>query len=102
MPTQSVTMTKAAPEALRATAPQPGAGGSDFAQLSRRMAAEGLLDRRPGYYTVRAGLVLAAYLGGFCALFVPTPALGRAARITTWRTAGRGWGRRPGRRVRSR
>ncbi len=69
MPTQSVTMTKAAPEVLRATAPQPGAGGSDFAQLGRRIAAEGLLDRRPGYYTVRAGLVLAAFLGGFYALF---------------------------------
>ncbi|MER8102419.1 acyl-CoA desaturase [Kitasatospora sp. NPDC094016] len=50
------------------TAP-PGTGGSDFAQLSRRITAEGLLDRRPVYYTVRAGLVLAAFLGGWWAMF---------------------------------
>ncbi|MFG2845599.1 hypothetical protein ACGF12_20825, partial [Kitasatospora sp. NPDC048296] len=65
MPTQSVTMTKA-PEA--APAPRPEGGGSDFARLSRRIAAEGLLDRRPGYYAVRVGLVLAAFLGGWWAL----------------------------------
>ncbi|MDH6703863.1 fatty acid desaturase [Kitasatospora sp. MAA19] len=48
---------------------QSGTGGSDFAQLSRRITAEGLLDRRPVYYTVRAGLVLAAFLGGWWAMF---------------------------------
>ncbi|MFI9364286.1 fatty acid desaturase family protein [Kitasatospora sp. NPDC053057] len=74
MPTQPVTMTKAVPETLpatapHATAPQPDGLGSDFAQLSRRIAAEGLLDRRPGYYTVRAGLVLAGFIGGFYAMF---------------------------------
>ncbi|MFJ4189553.1 fatty acid desaturase family protein [Kitasatospora sp. NPDC089509] len=66
MPTQPVTAIPAAPPAA---ARQPGPGGSDFAQLSRRMAAEGLLDRRPGYYAVRVGLVLAAFLGGWYALF---------------------------------
>ncbi|WP_116950111.1 fatty acid desaturase family protein [Jiangella endophytica] len=39
-------------------APRPG---SDFARLSRKIADAGLLDRRPGYYTVRIGLVVAAY-----------------------------------------
>ncbi|MGY5121974.1 fatty acid desaturase family protein [Streptomyces sp. 900105755] len=41
--------------------------GSDFARLSRRIAEAGLLDRRPGYYTVRLGLVIAALLGGTAA-----------------------------------
>ncbi|RKT16407.1 fatty acid desaturase [Streptomyces sp. 1114.5] len=62
MPTQPVTMT--APPA-----PKTAGGGSDFAQLSRRIAAEGLLDRRPGYYAARTALVLAAFLGGWWALF---------------------------------
>jgi fatty acid desaturase len=35
----------------------PGRTGSDFATLSRRVAAAGLLDRRPGYYAVRFALV---------------------------------------------
>ncbi|MGW2253825.1 fatty acid desaturase family protein [Kitasatospora sp. NPDC001660] len=65
MPTQPATMT-VAPEA---PAPQPETGGSDFAQLSRRIAAEGLLDRRHGYYAARAGLVLAAFAAGWYALF---------------------------------
>ncbi|MFD5466022.1 fatty acid desaturase family protein [Kitasatospora sp. NPDC127059] len=68
MPTQPVTMTEAAP-APTPPAPQPECGGSDFAQLSRRIAAEGLLDRRPGYYAVRIALVLAAFLDGWWALF---------------------------------
>ncbi|MET8545687.1 acyl-CoA desaturase [Kitasatospora sp. NPDC004799] len=59
-------MTTEAPEAPD---PRSGSGGSDFAQLTRRIAAEGLLARRPGYYAVRAGLVLAAFLGGWYALF---------------------------------
>ncbi|MGC0316488.1 fatty acid desaturase family protein [Kitasatospora acidiphila] len=50
-------------------APRPAPGGSDFAQLSRRISAAGLLDRRPGYYSARAGLVLAAYLGGWWGVF---------------------------------
>src|SRR6266508_3183508 len=39
--------------------------GSDFAKLSQRMRREGLLDRRPGYYTLRIGLVAALYVGGW-------------------------------------
>ncbi|MEU7582092.1 acyl-CoA desaturase [Streptomyces sp. NPDC041068] len=53
-----------------AVAPRPQtAAGSDFAQLSRRMAREGLLDRRPVYYTVRCTLVLLAFAGTWYALF---------------------------------
>lgn len=43
---------------------------SDFAQLSRRITAEGLLDRRPVYYTVRFGLVGLAFAGGCAAFFL--------------------------------
>ncbi|OIK02720.1 fatty acid desaturase family protein [Streptomyces monashensis] len=45
--------------------------GSDFARLSRRVTEAGLLERRPGYYTARLGLVialLAAGWGAFLAL----------------------------------
>ncbi|MFC4007270.1 fatty acid desaturase family protein [Nonomuraea purpurea] len=42
--------------------------GSDFAGLSRRIAQAGLLERRPGYYAVRIGLV-AGLFGGSWALF---------------------------------
>ncbi|MFF7467992.1 fatty acid desaturase [Streptomyces sp. NPDC008092] len=41
--------------------------GSDFARLSQRIGEAGLLDRRPGYYTVRLGMVIAALLGGTAA-----------------------------------
>ncbi|MBP0451922.1 MULTISPECIES: acyl-CoA desaturase [unclassified Kitasatospora] len=67
MSTESATMPDA-PD-LRRNAPRSETGGSDFAQLSRRIAAEGLLDRRPVYYTVRFGLVLTAFFAGWWALF---------------------------------
>jgi len=41
--------------------------GSDFARLSQRIRQAGLLDRRPGYYAVRIGLVAALYAGGWAA-----------------------------------
>ncbi|WP_020501189.1 fatty acid desaturase family protein [Sciscionella marina] len=44
--------------------------GSDFAKLSRRIAAKGLFDRRPGYYTLRIGSTAALYLGGIAAFFL--------------------------------
>ncbi|GAA2294941.1 acyl-CoA desaturase [Nonomuraea roseoviolacea subsp. roseoviolacea] len=37
--------------------------GSDFARLSRRVAEAGLLERRPGSYAVRIGLVAALFAG---------------------------------------
>jgi fatty acid desaturase len=39
--------------------------GSDFAKLSQRIRQEGLLNRRPGYYALRIGIVAAAYVGGW-------------------------------------
>ncbi|MCS0605522.1 acyl-CoA desaturase [Streptomyces sp. LP11] len=54
------------PSAGPARAPG-GAGGSDFARLSRRVAEAGLLARRPGYYTARIGAVTALYAAGWAA-----------------------------------
>ncbi|MEU7424939.1 acyl-CoA desaturase [Streptomyces sp. NPDC040750] len=49
---------------------KPGSGsGSDFAALSRRITDAGLLKRRPGYYVVRIGLVVALFAGGWGAFF---------------------------------
>ncbi|MFI6600760.1 fatty acid desaturase family protein [Nonomuraea sp. NPDC050536] len=41
--------------------------GSDFARLSRRIAEVGLLDRRPGYYAARIGLVGGLFAAGWAA-----------------------------------
>ncbi len=46
---------------------QPTTGGSDFAQLTRRIQAAGLLDRRPGYYVLRLSLVAGAYVAAWAA-----------------------------------
>ncbi|MFJ8094845.1 fatty acid desaturase family protein [Streptomyces griseofuscus] len=43
----------------------PPRSGSDFAGLSRRITEAGLLKRRPGYYTVRLGLVIALLAAGW-------------------------------------
>ncbi|MFD7105323.1 MULTISPECIES: fatty acid desaturase family protein [Streptomyces] len=48
------------------SAPEAPAG-SDFARLSRRVTAAGLLKRRPGYYVARLSLVTAAFAGGWVA-----------------------------------
>ncbi|MFD3731850.1 fatty acid desaturase family protein [Streptomyces sp. NPDC058632] len=50
--------------------PRARGKGSDFAELSRRMAAEGLLGRRPLYYTLRLGTVGLALAGGVAAFLV--------------------------------
>lgn len=49
-----------APPTPNAPAVPPGASGSDFAPLARRVRASGLLDRRRGYYARAIGLNLAA------------------------------------------
>ncbi|GGX81406.1 fatty acid desaturase family protein [Streptomyces fructofermentans] len=41
--------------------------GSDFAQLSKKIADSGLMGRRPGYYTVRISAVITLYAGGWAA-----------------------------------
>ncbi|MEU9480400.1 acyl-CoA desaturase [Streptomyces sp. NPDC048191] len=43
--------------------------GSDFARLSRRITEAGLLERRPGYYTIRLSLVTGLFAMGWCAFF---------------------------------
>ncbi|MFC9253720.1 fatty acid desaturase family protein [Amycolatopsis thailandensis] len=43
--------------------------GSDFARLSRRVSEAGLLDRRPGYYVFRIGLVATLFVSGWVAFF---------------------------------
>jgi fatty acid desaturase len=44
--------------------------GSDYAQLSRLVRADGLLRRRRGYYTVKIGVNLVLLLGGWAAFFL--------------------------------
>jgi fatty acid desaturase len=43
---------------------------SDFATLSQQIRAAGLLNRRPGYYTLRLSLVLGLYAGAWVAFAV--------------------------------
>ncbi|PRY61925.1 fatty acid desaturase family protein [Glycomyces artemisiae] len=49
------------------TAEAPQRTGSDFAQLSRRINAAGLMRRRPAYYIVRFALTGAVFIGGWVA-----------------------------------
>ncbi|MEU8898776.1 acyl-CoA desaturase [Nocardia sp. NPDC048505] len=49
--------------------PRRGADG-DYARLLRRISAAGLMERRPGYYVVRLGLVGAAFVAGWAAFVV--------------------------------
>ncbi len=44
-----------------------GRKGSDYAELSSRIKQAGLLERRPGYYAMAIGLVVAAYIGTWVA-----------------------------------
>ncbi|MFE0473275.1 fatty acid desaturase family protein [Streptomyces sp. NPDC058947] len=48
--------------------PPPQAPGSDFARLSKKIAAAGLLGRRPGYYTLRITVVTGLYAAGWAAV----------------------------------
>jgi fatty acid desaturase len=51
---------------------EPGrtTAGSDFAVLSRRVTAEGLMTRRPAYYLVRLSVVALMLVGGWTAFFL--------------------------------
>lgn len=44
--------------------------GTDFSRLRKLITEAGLLDRRPGYYTARIGLVALAFLGGWAMLLL--------------------------------
>ncbi|MEV0196264.1 acyl-CoA desaturase [Nonomuraea sp. NPDC050691] len=52
---------------MEASRPQRG---SDFARLSRRIAEAGLLERRPGSYAVRIGLVATLFAGSWAVFAV--------------------------------
>ncbi|GHI02693.1 hypothetical protein Scel_10140 [Streptomyces cellostaticus] len=45
-------------------------GGSGFARLSKKITEAGLMNRRPGYYTVWSVAVAVAYTGGWSACVV--------------------------------
>ncbi|MFD3875041.1 fatty acid desaturase family protein [Streptomyces sp. NPDC058623] len=47
--------------------PTPAGAGSDFARLSKRIQAAGLMARRPGYYTIRIAIVTFLYAVGWAA-----------------------------------
>ncbi|MFJ4862214.1 fatty acid desaturase family protein [Streptomyces sp. NPDC088748] len=47
--------------------PAPAEQGSDFARLSKKIQAAGLMRRRPGYYTLRIAAVTALYCAGWTA-----------------------------------
>jgi fatty acid desaturase len=47
--------------------------GSDFAVLSRRVAAEDLMRRRPGYYLIRLSVVALMLIGGWTAFALIGP-----------------------------
>ncbi len=56
---------------MTTTAERPRqAAGSDFAELSRRINAAGLLRRRPAYYVLRLSVVAAALVAGWSAFFL--------------------------------
>ncbi|BBH64110.1 delta fatty acid desaturase [Actinoplanes sp. OR16] len=52
------------------TTAAPRTTGSDFAELSRRINAAGLLRRRPAYYAFRLTAVALALIGGWTAFFL--------------------------------
>jgi fatty acid desaturase len=67
--TYHVRLTSASEKTLTVVeTPRAAPRGSDYAGLSRRIAKAGLLERRPGYYTIRIGLVTALFAGSW-ALF---------------------------------
>ncbi|MCX5583294.1 fatty acid desaturase family protein [Streptomyces erythrochromogenes] len=57
-------------QTVRPPPPPPGRAepGSDFARLSRKIQAAGLMRRRPGYYAFRIAAVTGLYLIGWTAL----------------------------------
>jgi fatty acid desaturase len=52
------------------TDPARTKAGSDFAALSRQVTAQGLMNRRPGYYALRLTAVALMLIGGWTAFFL--------------------------------
>ncbi|MEN8651297.1 acyl-CoA desaturase [Streptomyces sp. 21So2-11] len=52
---------------VRPPPPPPSETGSDFARLSKKVIAAGLMSRRPGYYAARIAAVATLYVGGWAA-----------------------------------
>jgi fatty acid desaturase len=52
------------------TSPRRATGGSDFAELNRRIDALGLMRRRPAYYALRLALVGVLVVAGWTAFFL--------------------------------
>jgi fatty acid desaturase len=50
------------------TTTAPPQRGSDYSRLSKTVAAAGLMDRRPGYYTVKIGSTVALFVAGWVAV----------------------------------
>ncbi|MEU2057678.1 fatty acid desaturase family protein [Streptomyces bungoensis] len=65
-----VSLTSQSASAVAVEERSGASGGSDFARLSQRIAAAGLMRRRPGYYAARIGLVAALYAAGWGSFFV--------------------------------
>jgi fatty acid desaturase len=57
--------------------------GSDFAVLSRRVTAEGLMTRRPGYYALRLTVVALMLIGGWTAFVLVGPSWWQLA-VAAW------------------
>jgi fatty acid desaturase len=55
---------------LAISPPRATGRGSDFAELCRRIKREGLLDRRPRYYTVKFAVMGVLFAAGWAAFFL--------------------------------
>lgn len=55
---------------IQNSAPNRGRTGSDFARLSRRIADAGLMAKRPGYYTIRIGIIATVFVATWGLFFV--------------------------------
>jgi fatty acid desaturase len=53
---------------LQTAPPRTAPRGSDFADLGKRVRADGLLDRRPGSYAIRGAATFAAYVATWAAM----------------------------------
>lgn len=64
---------------MRQVVSDPPVRGSDYAELSRRIRAAGLLERRPGWYAVRIGLTTAFFGAAWALVILVGDSWGQAA-----------------------